>query len=432
MNLKAKINDMTIITAIVFIGSLFMLAFKMKHSIGFINLDEFLWMYRSRFFIDRILTYDFSNLVQSAQPGIMVMWFAGPFMKLIDYDFSSIVHMIEELGTSGGYNVINDTSRNYYEGYEYISFFFNVPIVFLMIAFIVISYLFMRKIGFCRRAIAISMILVATSPYYIFFTTPTDKLVGIFVVFSLLSLFIYTDKKGDAKFLVISGFFGSWAALTKMSALLLVPFSIFIIFFMKWERRDLANKSDLYGKMKSSIREIAVWLSVFFATSVVFLPTIVSDPGQVAKLFMGETSSRFVTENGSFSFFGSIIRYLGDPFLLSFNVFIMIVFTFFLFLIVQKVENRIKMRKVVKALYIFVFSFFIFTAFFSKEYSFRYLVPALLFFQIISGLGIHEFSEILARKSGSYSKNETYAWALIFVLVSQALLIYYSEIVPIN
>lgn len=432
MNPKIKINDKTIIAAIVFVGIFFSASFKIKHSIGFMNLDEFLWMYRSRFFIDRILAYDFSGLIQSSQPGIMVMWFAGPFMKLIDYDFSNIRRMIERLSESGAYNVINDTSRNYYAGYEYISFIFNIPIVFLMVAFIAISYLFMRKAGFCRRAAALSMILIATSPYYVFFTTPTDKLVGIFTVFSLLSLLVCMQKKSNVKFLVISGFFASWAALTKMSALFLVPFSAFVIFYPKREGGGLIGGKYLYGNMKSSLKEFAIWLSVFFATCVIFLPTIISDPRQVEKLFLGETSSRFVAASGSLLFLGSIKRYLGDPFLLSFNIFVMIVFLFFLSLIIRENEHKINMRKEVGVLYFFVFTFFLFTVLFSKEYSFRYLVPALLVFQIISGLGIQKFSEILALKSGIYSKNETYALASIFVVISQALLIYYSEIVPIN
>ena len=432
MNLKAKINDKTIIAAIIFTGIIFLSAFKVKHSIGFMNLDEFLWMYRSRFFMDRILSWDFSGLIQSAQPGIMVMWFAGPFMKIIDYDFSNIQRMIEELGKSGGYNVINDTGLNYYAGYEYISFLFNIPIVFLMVAFITVSYLFIRKMGICRRAALLSMILVATSPYYIFFTTPTDKLVGIFAVTSLLSLLIHAQKKGKVKFLIISGFFGSWAALTKMSALFLVPFSVLVIFYMKLGAKGLSEKKELFGRIRRSLGEFAIWLSVFFVTSIVFLPTIITDPGQVKKLFLGETSSRLVAESGSLSFLGPISRYLGDSFWLSFNIFVIIVFLSFLFLIIKGNRNNMNLSKEIKVLYYFVFLFFLSVGLFGKEYSFRYLVPALMIFQIISGLGIYEFSKILAKKSGIYSENETYVWALIFILISQALLIYYSEIVPIN
>lgn len=432
MNLKAKVNDKTIIAAIVFTGSLFILAFKIKHSIGFINLDEFLWMYRSRFFIDGILAYDFSGLIQSAQPGIMVMWFSGPFMKLIDYDFSSIQRMIEKLSESGGYNVINDTSRNFYAGYEHISFMFNVPIIFLMAAFFGASYWLMRKLGIERRAVFLSLVLIATTPYYVFFTTPTDKLVGIFSTLSLLSLLVYLKKMGGRKFMVISGILASWAALTKMSALFLVPFVSFSLFAYGLNSNDPSDPRTFRKKAAAGIRDISCWLSVFIITSVIFLPTIIAFPAKVAALFVEESASRSLVQSSQgLLFLESIKRYLEDPFLLTFNIFAIIVFAVFPFFIIRRREYKINLRKEILLLYFFIFSFFIFLAFFSRTYSFRYMIPALVVFQVVTGIAIYEFSEMFGKKNAVYSRNEIYAWAIVFILVSQALLIHYSEIAPI-
>ena len=80
-------------------------------------------------------------------------------MKAINYDFMNIKSMIEKLNETGGYNVINDTSRNYYAGYEYLSFMFNVPMIILMCVFIAAVFYLMRKAGFSRRAVFLSLCL---------------------------------------------------------------------------------------------------------------------------------------------------------------------------------------------------------------------------------------------------------------------------------
>ena len=259
--LFSKINkDAAFIFFVAAAGFFFTLFFKEKHSISFINLDEFLWMYRSRFFIDRIVGLDFGNLIQSSQPGIMVMWFAGPFMKLIDFDFAKIQLLIQNLNEAGGYNVINDTSKNYYAGYEFISFMFNIPMIFLMLVFFPASYWLLQRIGIERRAIFLSLLLIATTPYYIFFTTPTDKLVGIFSTISILSFLVFLAKKGGRRFIYISGFFGSWAALTKMSALFLIPFFLFALLAYELKKSDFADLKVFQKKAGACAKAFSGWL----------------------------------------------------------------------------------------------------------------------------------------------------------------------------
>ncbi len=426
-------KDAGILLLVIFAGILLLSFFRIKHSVSFLNLDEFLWMYRSRFFIDRIMEFDFSNLIQSSQPGIMVMWFSGPFMKIMDFDFNSIVNLIGELNRTGAYNVINDPSQNYYAGFEQISFMFNIPIVSAMVLFVVSLYYFLKKLCFSRWAAVFALLLIVTTPYYIFFTTPTDKLVGIFSVLSLLSLLVYAGRRGGKRFLLFSGVLGSWAALTKMSALFLIPFSflLFAAYGLNWkDRRSFFSDGK---KIKAVSRDFLTWFFVFTATSIVFLPTIIVNPRSVADLFERESSGRNLISGGqSLSFLEVASRYLSDTFILSFNLYIIAVFVAFLCLIIQRIKRNINIRKEVLILFAFVIFFFVFAVFYSGTYSFRYLVPILIVFQILSGLGIYEFSNIIIERNKIKNKNEIYAWAIVFILVSQALLIHYSEIVPIN
>ncbi len=451
---KDKTKDFFNILAIVFVGVVFLLFFKIKHSMTFPNLDEFLWMYRSRFFMDRVLDLDFANLIQSYHPGIMVMWASGPFMEIINYDFNSIVRFIESLNDSGaGYNIINDQNQELYNNFKSISFLFNIPIFTVIFLFIFSLYYLLRKLAFGRWAIIFSLLLIATTPYYIYFTTPTDKFVGIFSTLSILSLLVYAKNKGAKKFLILSAIFSAWAAITKMSALFLIPFSFFALAVYGLKLAHLRSPAPklrswapemllkfLRDKFifilaifkfpfKNIIKDFLLWLVVFFLTSVIFFPTIFANPRAIIGLITKESSERIITENHSILFTPNVaLAYLSDSFALSFNLFAIIIFFGFLFLLIKNIFRKISVNNEILLLYFYCFSFFAFIVLFSKTYSFRYLVPVLIIFQILAGYGIYEFANIFIEKNKITDKKLIYLWAIIFILISQGLLIYFSEI----
>src|SRR5680860_15245 len=431
-----KIKDFFLVLSIIATGSLFLFLYKTKHAINFINLDELLWMYRSRFFIDSIFSLDFSHLIQSYHPGIMVMWVIGPFMKLLNYDFNLIVNFIASLNEAGiEYNIINDNSRNalIYSEYKTISFFLNIPIFSVIVLFIFSLYHLLGKLAIPKWAIIFSLLLVTTTPYYIYFTTPTDKFLGIFSTLSILSLLVYSSKKGSKKYLIYSAVFGSWAVLTKLSALFLIPFSLFILFF--YERRlftNLYSKNDfqkILQPISKIISDYLAWIFTFLVTSVIFFPTILTNPQSVKTIIVGETSKRIVSEsNSAFSLSAILQTYLFDPFILSFNLFVILIFIIFLLSIIKKIITKKHIKDELQILIIYFFSFFLFIIIFSKIYSFRYLVPILIIFQIISGIGLYEITKNYNKIYNIKKKEEIYWWTIIFILVSQGLIIHYTTI----
>ncbi|MCK5475590.1 MAG: glycosyltransferase family 39 protein [Candidatus Pacebacteria bacterium] len=436
---KVNFNDCLAVFMIVCIGILFTLYFKIKNSMNFLNLDELLWMYRSRFFIDGISNLDFSNLIQSSHPGIMVMWAVGPFMKIINYDFNLIVNLINELNSSGiGYNIINSTEYNQqiYHNHRSISILFNIPIITIVISFVLSLYYLLKKLLFNKWQIAFSLILVVTTPYYIYFTTPTDKFVGMFSVVSILCLLIYLSKKGGKLFFIASAIFASFAVLSKMSALFLLPYVLFVIVFYSKILNIFLNRNGSSLKLNNIVVETKYilklyfsYIAIFIVTSVVFLPTILSDPRSILALFVRESSQRIITENqNSFVCVSVSYAYLTDNFLLSFNIFVMIIFLVFFFLILKKIRDKIYIEKEIIVLFVYFISFFAFIVMFSKTYSFRYLVPILIIFQIISGIGIYELINSFIEKNKIKDKKVIYYWAIACILISQVLLIYYSEI----
>ena len=480
MRTKEKITDILLVLVIILTGLLFLSYFKIKHQMTFTNLDELLWMYRSRFFIDRILSADFSNLIQSSQPGIMAMWLIGPFMKILNYDFMSISNFISELNNSGvPYNIINGNDYQIYSDYKELSFFLNIPILSVVFFFIFSLYYLLKKLNFNKWAIVFSLLLIVTTPYHIYFTTPTDKLVGIFSTLSILSLLVYADNKGGRKFLFASAILCSWAVLTKISALFLVPFSLFVLAVYEYYRCGDEAMSRLYDNIRTSsllprcsfsiedcsdsracssqssierlrrgrkskevlnIKNVAkdylFWLVTFLTTSVIFLPTIITDPRSILKFFAKESSERAIAGSPAnydlFLNFKIVLTYLSDSFMLSFNLFVIAIFIAFICLIIQKIKGKIAIDRKIVILIIYCLSFFVFVTLFSKTYSFRYLVPSLIIFQIVSGVGIYEFSGILAKKSRTINKNITYLFVVTFILLSQLLLIYYSALEKIE
>ena len=437
MRIKEKIKDILLVFIIILIGLLFLSYFKIKHQMTFTNLDELLWMYRSRFFIDGILNADFSNLIQSSQPGIMVMWLIGPFMKIINYDFISISNFISELNNLGiPYNIINGNNYQIYSDYKELSFLLNIPIFSAIFLFIFSLYYLLKKLSFNKWAIIFSLLLITTTPYYIYFTTPTDKLVGIFSTLSILGLLVYADNKGGRKFLLASAILCSWAVLTKISALFLAPFSLLVLVVYKYCRRRNEALPRLYNGIKNIIKDYFLWLITFLTTSIIFLPTIITNPYSILKFFTKESSERVIAASPAsydlFLNFKIAFAYLSDSFLLSFNLFVIVIFIAFICLIIQKVKSKTEADKRVVILIIYCLSFFAFVTLFSKTYSFRYLVPLLIVFQIVAGIGIYEFSSIIAEKNKTINKNITYLFAAVFILLSQALLIYYSAIEKIE
>ncbi len=481
-----RISKNTLLLMLIILSGIFSAAyFGIKHQMTFFNLDELLWMYRSRFFIDRLLDFNFSNLIQSSQPGIMVMWLVGPFMKIINYDFQIIKTFIENLNNSGiPYNIINDPARkDIYENYKSISYIFNIPIISLLILFIITSFHFLLKLGINKWAVIFSLLLISTTPYYIYFTTPTDKFVGIFSTLSILSLLLYLEKGQGKKYLIFSAIMCSWAVLSKLSALFLVPFSFFVLVYYKYNifpsreglgvckndrkdnqrtpesplKRGIHSIVEQSGKgcvpsnsgfiktkqqnkqipcsmfhvpcSKNIIKDYILWLSIFFLTSAIFLPAIITDPKSIINFFAKESSERTIANNYDIFLNIKILSaYLSDSFVLSFNLFIIAIFLSFIFLLVYQIRNKMKVDKKYIVFAFYFFGYLAFVTLFSKTYSFRYLVPALIIFQILSGIAIYEFSNILAKKRKIKNINEIYYWDIVFILISQILLIYYSEL----
>ncbi|RLF02225.1 MAG: hypothetical protein DRJ64_09590, partial [Thermoprotei archaeon] len=231
-NLIQKSAELITILIIILAGIITVALFKEVNGATFLNLDEMLWMQRADTFKDHILDGNFSGLIQSSQPGIMAMWITGPMMHLVDFfDFEVISKMIAYKETQGlDFNsVVNANNPVIYNQFKEISFLFNIPFLAIIFSALLMGYCLLKKLGFNKNISLIALTFIATTPWYMYFTTPSDKGLMIFASLSLLFLMVYGNEQKyltplkDVRrlrlFLIISAILAAWAVLSKLTAL---------------------------------------------------------------------------------------------------------------------------------------------------------------------------------------------------------------------
>lgn len=420
-----KLEEFVSVMTIILSGFVMVVIFKINNFWTFASLDEMLWHQRSRIFWDKMLAFDFSGLIQSAQPGITVYWFTGFMMKFINFDFSDITRRIAEKAEQGlDFNAVtNANDMAIYRAYENISFVFNVPLFLLLTAFFISFYYLLKKLGFNRVIASFSLLFLTTSIYLHYWVTPSDKMLNIFITLSFLTILIHLAKKTDKKYLIASAVFGAWAVLSKLSALFILPFYFLIFIYYKWP----LDKE----KIKLILKNYFVWIVVFVFVNVIFLPSIITNPGEVYNLvfksnyvfeqnYSAESyASRVVFDYAKlFSF--AVVGYMTQVSALS------LVFYFFL-----KSKKKYKnvfgvfSKKHIKAIGAYIILFIVMVTLVSNNHDTRFMSPAFVMLNVFSAMGVFGAVEIMAKKNGVSNKFKNIFYFAIFLLaiLSQALFI---------
>lgn len=425
MNLKSnidlsykKLEEFAGIFFIILSGFITAAIFKLSNFLTFPNFDEMLWYFRSRFFWDKMLNFDFSGLIQSAQPGITVYWFTGFMMKFIDFDFGNIARLISEKASQGiDFSFINDNDLALYESYETISFAFNFPMILLSVVFFVTFYYFLKKLGFNRIIAAFSLLFLVTSVNLVYWTTPSDKMLNIFLTLSFLSILIYVCDR-NRKYLILSAVFGSWAVLSKLSALFILPFYLFIFVFYYWP----VDKK----KVTAIAKDYLLWILIFIFVSMVFLPSIITNPREIYDLFfkskfISGKSDNMVVDHEKFLFYFAyyiqmfaMVAYVAQVEAIS-------LFSYFVLKSEKKHENLFDTlpKKHIKTMSIYILFFMIAVFFTSQIRDIRYMSPALTMLSVISATGLHVLVKVFEKKLKIISYKFFYPATIIFVIIYQ-------------
>lgn len=409
-----KLEEFAVVLFIILSGFMTTAIFKLNNFFTFPSLDEMLWHYRADIFWDKMFNFDFSGLVQSAQPGITVSWFTGFMVKFVDFDFSDVIRRIAEKEALGlDFNsVMNVNDQVVYEIYQPISFAFNIPLFLLLAIFFILFYYLLKKLGFNKIVASFSLLFLTTNIFLSYWTTPSDKMLNIFMTLSFLTFLVYvSDRNKGKKYLFASAILGAWAVLSKLTALFILPFFILISIFYLW--------SITKGKIKFIIKNYLYWILIFILTCVIFLPTIITNPGEVYKLFF---DANVVEDNfGMTSYTNRLFEYIKALiFAASENPAMSLFLIMFVILNLKKKYRNIFIslpQKQIRAIISYMALFVIMVTLMSKNHDIRFMSPAFVMISIISATGLYGTIELIKNKFKL--SNYVYLAVMIILIFSQ-------------
>lgn len=423
----AKVEEFVGVLLIVLTGLVITAIYKTTNYMTFPNLDELLWQTRSRVFWDKILSFDFSGLIQSAQPGITVYWFTGFMMKLINFDFGYANYLVEINEARGGNfnDVMNTNDPAVFAVYEKVSFLFNLPLFVLMIVFFVSFYYLVKKIGYGRIVASFSLFFLVSNMFFIYWNTPSDKMLNIFMTLSFLTFLVYLREKAENKYLYLSAILGSLAVLSKISAFFIIPFYIFIYVYYAW---------PLDGKKVWQIsKDVFVWGMIFIAVSVIFLPSIITNPQEATNLIFKTDGNVYETSYGAQSYIMKIPEYLGPMFMIigsSMSPGLIIYLALFAALFFCKKHRKnidLSPKKETYAIFAYIILFMLEVIVVSINHDIRFMSPAFVMLNVIVGIAFYNVMEALRKKLKLGIKNY-YAAAALVLALSQIITVFSTSL----
>jgi hypothetical protein len=350
------------------------------------------WHYRAIEFIEAIMAADFGQTLQAPHPGVITMWLAG----LAHWLANTVYSRFDRLPLDQQMTIEL------------------IPLAMVISLLIVLAYFQLTRI-FDRQVAAIATLLLALDPFNIFISKPlqVDALMSVFVMTSVLFIFLYISLTGRGRSLYISlsGFFAGLALLSKTPALFLIPYLFLCLgVWTLLELRANGNKTGfkisgwraLIKPTMNQGKAVGIWLLFMLITYSILWPSMWVQPLDTLDQSFGK--SLFYAETPH----SKEILFLGettteDPGPLFYPVHLtikttMITLPFFLislvFLFDRKIERH--QRLVLGLMFAFVF-FFMFQMTLGDKKIARYILPAAAFVVLVAGFGAVHFFRWLAR-----------------------------------
>lgn len=406
-----KLEEFATVLFVILSGFMTLVVFKINNFFTFPNLDEMLWYYRADIFWNKMFNLDFFGLIQSAQPGITVHWFAGFMMKFINFDFSDIARRIAEKEAEGlNFNaVMNVNDQAVYGIYQPISFAFNVPLFLLLAIFFVSFYYLLKKLGFNKIIASFSLLFLTTNIFVAYCTTPSDKMLNVFITLSFLTFLVYISGQGkEKKYLFASAILGAWAVLSKLTALFILPFFVLTAAFYLW---PLGKE-----KIKFILKDCFYWGLIFIFACIFFLPTIITNPNEIYNLFF---DARVIeNDHSAFGYFNGSIDYAKSlVFMASLNPGTALFFMAYFIINSKKKYKSVFAflpRKQIKAIIAYAALFAVMVVLMSKNRDIRFMSPVFVIISVLSATGFYGTMEIIKNK---YKLSDHVYFAAIIILI---------------
>ncbi|MBP5993685.1 MAG: glycosyltransferase family 39 protein [Candidatus Moranbacteria bacterium] len=245
----------------VFVGTFIFFSFAMINLTKFAAVDEPLW-YNGRIgkYWHNIEERDWKGTSISDKPGITVALSTGPGLWFKD---------------PKAYKTTKYEGEAYTRNQDSIeSFFlaFRLPELIVITLLLPLFYFFLERL-LGRKTALFSYAFIATSPILIGMSKiiNPDSLLWLFAPLSLLSYFIFLEKR-FARYLILSGIFLGLALLTKYVANILFVFFIGLIFLEFLYHRPEHQRFGTF--LKQSLIELGILTYAALATFYVLFPAV--------------------------------------------------------------------------------------------------------------------------------------------------------------
>ena len=384
---------------LVFLFGLCFLLFKIEGKLNpsdFLNVDERLWIYRSQIYIENFINYNFVGGLQTIHPGITVMALSGLSIYI--------------------YTLYADTING-----PMLLYFFNIPIIVYISLFFFILYFLLRKLKFDKSLSLLAVILIFSNSYYITSSSPVDKFSTMSILLSLLFLIVYVNKNYEfKKYLFLSSFFTSFAILSKLSALIVIPFSLFVLLYY----------SQLnYKKIRGAFNDYFYYLFYILIIALILFPGFIFNPIlSLQKIFSRDNNvliSGTETERIAIpSLYEKMYKYL---FIWESSIIAPVTLIFFILFLIfcfrkillyglnSKISSENIFYKNIFILLLFSIIYFMFITYFASLIFYRYMMLSAMIIDICAAIGIYKM--LLFYKEKISSKFTINNLAVKFIVV---------------
>jgi len=305
---------------------------------AFQTADEKRWVSNTVGFITNLAHGDLSHLMQQPHPGITTQWLGSPTVFFSSWTIRKL------------------------------------PLVLAQALLVLLIGYFILRI-FDRRVAFISTFLLALDPLLIAHTRiyAMDSLLSIFLMLSIILLFLWS-KTNRRRYLVFAAFIAAAAVLSKLSGLLIIPFSMLLIVYLSYIGRDFNSsaRTILPG------RAMLLWGLSLLISLVIILPSFAFNP----QLVISDMVSWFKSDDYQLHQIGPAY-YLGTLFFFTTPLHW---FTVMLLpLLLLKKHFSFASKKLLFTLIIFSLLFLIMMSLGAKKGD-RYILPVFLALDIAAGL----------------------------------------------
>lgn len=340
--------------------------------VDFINNDAFLWKERSYAFGKALLSMDFASTAVTYHPGVTLLW--SQFFAIKIYSFLDFIFYRGNLSPSIEF-IVNHVIQK-------------AVLVFFTSVLTVIIYKQLKRV-FGQTTSILVVFFVLLEPFYLGLSRAihTDVLISQLMFISTLYFYIeFSTSKSIVKNgneAIFSGVFMGLAALTKSSALFLVPF--YLLAYLVLRKIDF-----------SKLRRLLVVYLVFIVSFFVFWPAMWVNPIESVNLFLFKgVEGVGLNEGHGHIWFG--VETL-DPgplfypiaFIARYSMFIVLMSVFGIFLLIKNFR-KVKESDTNFLYWIsFITFYFVMLTLVSKKLD-RYLLPTIFPFAVFAAYWIKTY-----------------------------------------